>query len=101
MSADQWLRLIPLAGVAGVLLCFGVAAWVRASRRHGRQWPLVWGHVSALFLLSLGTLAGFSVARIAAPYSECNESRASYVVLWGTLFVSLWAFQRWWKDGEF
>lgn len=100
MSIDQWLRIIPLLGISVVLLCFSASQWVRAGRRHGRSWPFSWGHVSALFLFSLGMVAGFSVARIGLDYSERNENRVSYVVLWGALFISIWAFRRWLLDGD-
>lgn len=101
MTTDQWLRGLPYVGIGVVLVAFGVAAWVRASRRDQPVcWPLTWGRLSAVFLISLGVQQFYVSLRVFLSYPERWERRAGYGVLWVVLAICAWTLRRWLREGD-
>lgn len=99
--SEQFWSGVPLAGIALVLLLFGVSEWVRANRNGGRGWPLSWGVLSAMFLLSLSFVAGSGAFRVFSERTpEFYELWAVRIALWVSFGVSVWALWRWWHPRE-
>ena len=95
--SEQFWSGVPLAGIALVLLLFGVSEWVRANRNGGRGWPLSWGVLSAMFLLSLSFVAGSGAFRVFSRRTpDVYELWTVRAELWLAFGVSVWELWRWW-----
>jgi len=101
MNSEQFWSGVPLTGLAIVLTLFGVSEWVCARRHDRHAWPLSWGLLSALFLLSLGAVAATGAFRVFSERTpEFYELWAVRIALWVSFGVSVWALWRWWHPRE-
>ena len=101
MNSEQFWSGVPLTGLAIVLTLFGVSEWVRARRHDRHAWPLSWGLLSALFLLSLGAVAATGAFRVFSDKTpDFYELLVVRAALWVAFVIAVWTCKRWFDNGR-